>query len=88
MVIGCGGGGGVRGGGSVLLLWLRAGVLLRPLAGSLDGSFFVFLPGFGNFGSERVVWVGGAEEGLDGEEDGADLEGGGPVVYIGKMDVR
>lgn len=65
----------------LLLLLLRGSILLRPLASGLDGSFLVFFPGFGDFGGERVVGVGGAEEGLDGEEDGADLKGGGPVIY-------
>lgn len=69
-------------GRSVLLLWLlRGGIFLRPLTSGFDGSFLVFLPGFGDFGSERIVGVGGAEEGLDGEEDGADLKSRGPVVY-------
>lgn len=73
--------GGKSDGRSVLLLLLlRGGIFLRPLASGLDGSFLVFFPGFGDFSGERVVGVGGAEEGLDGEEDGADLKGGGPVV--------
>ena len=42
---------------------------------------------------ERVVGVGGAEEGLDGEQDGADLERGGPFVcghrsWVRGMDER
>lgn len=68
---------------SLLLAFLlpnRLGVLLGPLARRLDGGLFVLLPGLGDFGGEWVVGVGGAKEGLDGEEDGADLEGGGPVV--------
>lgn len=73
-------GGGVEG-CALLLRGFGGGVLLRPLAGGLDGSFLVLLPGFGDFGGERVVGIGCAEEGLDGEEDGADLEGGGPVIY-------
>lgn len=63
-----------------LLLRSRLGPLPSPLARRFDGGLFVLLPGFGHLGGERVVGVGGAEEGLDGEEDGADLEGGGPVV--------
>lgn len=59
------------------------GVLLGPLAGGRDGGLLVLLPGLGDLGSERVIGVGRTEERLDGEEDGADLEGGGPVVCSG-----
>lgn len=53
---------------------------MGPLAGGRDGGLLVFFPGLGDLGSQRVVWVGRAEERLDGEKNGADLEGGGPVV--------
>lgn len=72
---------GARGRSVLLLRLLRGGIFLRPLTSGLDGSFLVFLPGFSDFGCERVVGVGGAKEGLDGEEDGADLKCGRPVVY-------
>lgn len=65
----------------LLLLLLWGGVFLRPLASGFDGGLFVFFPGFGDFGGERVVGVGGAEEGLNGEEDGTDLKGRRPVIY-------
>jgi hypothetical protein len=52
----------------------------RPLPRRLDGGGLILLPALGDVGGERVVGVGGAEEGLDGEEDGADLQGGGPVA--------
>ena len=31
---------------------------------------------------ERVVGVGGAEQGLDGEKNGADLQGRRPVAWV------
>lgn len=65
----------------LLLLLLRGGIFLRPLASGFDGGLFVFFPGFGDFGSEGVVGIGGTEEGLDGEEDGTDLKGGRPIIY-------
>jgi len=60
---------------------LARGILLRPLLGRGDGGILVLLPALGHVVGERVVRVGGAEEGLDGEEDCADLEGGGPVSF-------
>lgn len=64
----------------VLLRCGRRGVFLSPLARGRDGGLLVLLPGLGDLGSERVVWVGRAEERLDGEENRSDLEGGRPVV--------
>lgn len=67
--------------GSVHLLLLGVdGVLLCPLPGRLDGGLLVLLPRLGDVGSQGVVWVRGAEEGLDGEEDRSDLQGWRPVV--------
>lgn len=53
-----------------------------PLLGGLNGRGLVILPALGNIVGERVVGIGSTEEGLDRKEDGADLERGGPVVYI------
>lgn len=53
-----------------------------PLLGRLNRCGLVVLPALGNVVGERVVGVGSTEEGLDREEDSADLESGGPVVYI------
>jgi len=60
------------------ILWLR--VLLGPLLGRGDGRLLILFPALGDVGGEGVVGVGGAEQGLDGEEDGPDLQRGGPVV--------
>ena len=58
--------------------------LRRPLAGPLlglcNGSLLVLLPCLGDVVGERVVGVGRAEERLDREEDGADLQRWGPLV--------
>jgi hypothetical protein len=53
-----------------------------PLLGGLNGRGLVILPALGNVVGERVVGIGSTEEGLDREEDSADLESGGPVVYV------
>lgn len=58
-------------------------VLGGPLLGCRDGSLLILLPALGNIGSKRVVGVRGTKKGLDGEKDGTDLEGGGPVVCNG-----
>lgn len=57
-----------------------------PLLGRLDGRGLVILPALGNVVGERVIGIGSAEEGLDREEDSADLESGGPVVYMNVLD--
>lgn len=59
-----------------------------PLPSCLNGSGLVVLPALGNIVGERVVGIGSTEEGLDREEDSADLEGGGPVVYIYELDMK
>jgi hypothetical protein len=50
-------------------------ILSSPIAGGLDGSILIFLPSLCNVVCEGVVRVGGAEEGLDGEENRSDLQG-------------
>jgi hypothetical protein len=56
-------------------LFGRAGILGSPFLGRGDSRLLVLLPALGHIGGEGVVGVGGAEQGLDGEKDGADLEG-------------
>lgn len=53
----------------------------RPLPRGRDGGGLILLPALSNIRGERVVGVWRTEEGLDGEEDGADLEGWGPVAF-------
>lgn len=53
-----------------------------PLLGRLNSRRLIVLPTLGNIVGERVVGVGSAEEGLDRKEDSANLESGGPVVYL------
>lgn len=56
-----------------------------PLPRRRDSGGLILLPALGDIGCERVVGVGGTEEGLDGEEDGADLEGWRPVAFGGEL---
>lgn len=51
-----------------------------PLPRRRDRGGFIFLPALGDVRRERVVWIWSAEEGLDGQEDSANLQGGGPVA--------
>ena len=60
------------------LLWNR--MLLSPLSRGLYRGGLIILPRLGDIGRQRIVWVGGTEESLDGQQDRADLEGGGPVI--------
>ena len=55
-------------------------ILLCPLLGSCYSRLFVLLPTLGNIGSEGIIWIRGAEKGLNGEKDGPDLQSGRPVV--------
>lgn len=55
-------------------------ILLRPLPRHSNGILLVLLIVLRAFVVERVIWVGGGEESLDGEKDGSDLECGGPFV--------
>lgn len=55
-------------------------VLLRPLLGRGDGFALVFLPRLRNIVCERIVGVWSAKESLNGQENGADLEGRRPVA--------
>lgn len=57
---------------------MSAGPLLR----CLDCCGLIILPALGNVICEGIIWVGGAKESLDGEQDCADLEGRRPVVWI------
>jgi len=59
---------------------LLLGVLGCPVACCLDSSVLVLLPALGDIVGKWIVGVRCAEECLDGEEDGADLEGGRPVA--------
>jgi hypothetical protein len=63
-----------------LRLWLR--VLLCPLPRRCDGRRLVLLPALGDIGSEGVIGVGGAEEGLDREQNRPDLQRRRPVVCV------
>jgi hypothetical protein len=67
-------------------------ILLRPFLGRGDGLGLVFLPCLGDIVRKRIVWVRRAEEGLDGEEDGTDLEGRRPVAlfvsHVGRSQQR
>lgn len=56
------------------------GVLESPLLGLLDGSVLVSLPGISDFLIQRIIQVWERHQGLDGEEDGPDLESGRPLV--------
>jgi hypothetical protein len=56
---------------------MRAG----PLSRRGDGGGLILLPALGDVRGEWVVGVWGTEKSLDGEEDGADLEGWGPVAF-------
>jgi hypothetical protein len=62
-----------------------AGLFLRifcsPVTSCLDGGILILLPPSCDVVGERIVRVGRAEEGLDGEEDRANLQGRGPVAY-------
>ncbi len=60
-------------------------VLLRPLSAHALCVLLVLLVMLRDVGREGVVWVWRAQEGLYGEEDGADLEGRGPFVWCGAM---
>lgn len=39
----------------------------RPLSRRRDGGGLILLPALGDIRGERVIWVGGTEEGLNGE---------------------
>lgn len=59
---------------------LSHSVCASPLLRCLDSSGLILFPTLSNVVGEWVIGVRGTEKGLDGEEDGADLQGGGPVV--------
>lgn len=55
-------------------------VLLGPLSADALCVLLVLLVMLRDVCCKRVVWVRSTEKGLDGEKDGADLEGRGPLV--------
>lgn len=57
---------------------MSAGPFLR----CLNCCGLIVLPALGNVVCEGIVGVGSAEEGLNGEQDRADLKGRRPVVWI------
>lgn len=52
---------------------LLLGVLSSPVACGLNGSVLVFFPALSDVVGEWIIGIRGAEECLDGEENGADL---------------
>lgn len=63
-----------------VILRSRLGILLSPLSGSLDSGVLVLFPSLGDVVGERVIGVGCTEQGLDGKQDSADLQGRRPVA--------
>ncbi len=59
---------------------VAAGEEIAPRCTRVDRTLFVSLPVQGHVVGERIVGVGSAHEGLDGEEDGAHLQGRTPLV--------
>lgn len=59
------------------------GVLLGPIPGCLNGSVLILFPSLSDVVCQWVVWVRGTKQGLDGEQNGSDLEGGRPVALKG-----
>ncbi len=57
------------------------GVRLGPLLGVPDGLGLVDLPQLCDVVGQGVVGVGGGQEGLDGQQHRADLQGGAPLVW-------
>ncbi len=55
-------------------------VLLCPFSGRGDGLRLVLLPRLSYVVCERIVWVRGAKERLNGEEDGSDLQCRRPIA--------
>jgi hypothetical protein len=51
-----------------------------PFFSRRDRGRLVLLPALGYVGCQWVVWIWGAEKGLDGEKDGSDLKSWGPVA--------
>ena len=51
-----------------------------PFLGPLDGTLLVSFPGIGNLLVQGIIQVGQGHQGLDGQEDGSDLKGWGPLV--------
>lgn len=59
---------------------LLLSVLASPFFRGSNSFGLVLLPVFGNVVCQRIVGVGGTEEGLYREQDGTDLERGRPLV--------
>lgn len=59
----------------------RLGILGCPFLGRGNRGLFVLLPALCDVGSKRVVGVGRAEKGLDGQQNCSNLQGRGPVVF-------
>ncbi len=66
---------------------LTGRILLGPLAADALRVLLALLVMLRDVGRERVVGVRRGEEGLDREEDGADLQGGRPLVWKGVASV-
>lgn len=56
------------------------GVAARPVLGVADGLGLVDLPQLGHVVGQGVVGVGGRQQRLDGQQHGADLQRGAPLV--------
>lgn len=56
------------------------GVAACPVLGVADRFGLVDLPQLGHVVGEGVVGIGGRQQGLDGQEHGANLQGGTPLV--------
>lgn len=55
-------------------------VLLCPFPCCSNSLCLVFLPCLRNVVGERIIWVRGAEQSLDREENSSDLEGRRPIA--------
>lgn len=58
----------------------RLRILLCPFLGCLDRLCLVLLPRLSHIVRQGIIWVRGTQEGLDGEEDGTNLQRGRPVA--------
>lgn len=56
------------------------GGLCIAVGRDIDSPLLVLLVVFGDVVGERIVWVGRGEQSLDGEQDGSNLKGRGPLV--------
>ena len=65
---------------TVMAVVSSLGILLSPLLGSRDGLCLIFFPSLRDIVGEWVIGVWDAEESLNREENGADLERRRPVA--------